>query len=64
MIGCPALLEDLSVSAGLLLRPVQPRRSGGLVLPSDVDEFNLHLAGYDPDEEVSVEELEAQGRGS
>ena len=26
VIGCPGLLEDLSVSAGLLLRPVQPAR--------------------------------------
>ena len=61
VIGCPDLLEDLSVSAGCFYVLFNPE-VGGLVLPSDVDEFNLHLAGYAPDEEVSTEELEAKAR--
>jgi 2-polyprenyl-6-methoxyphenol hydroxylase-like FAD-dependent oxidoreductase len=61
VIGAPALLEDLSVSPGCFYVLFNPE-VGGLVLPSDVDEFNLHLAGYDPDDEVSVEELAAKAR--
>ena len=61
VVGSPGLLENLPVSAGcfyVLFNPLV----GGLVLPSDVDEFNLHLAGYEPDDEVSVEELTAKAR--
>ena len=61
VVGCPALLEDLSVSPGCFYVLFNPE-VGGLVLPSDVDEFNLHLAGYDPDEEITVAELESKAR--
>jgi hypothetical protein len=61
VIGSPNLLEDLSVSPGCFYVLFNPR-VGGLVLPSDVDEFNLHLAGYEPDDEVSVEELAEAAR--
>ena len=61
VVGCPALLEDLSVSAGCFYVLFNPE-VGGLVLPSDVDEFNLHLAGYDPDEEITAEELASKAR--
>jgi 2-polyprenyl-6-methoxyphenol hydroxylase-like FAD-dependent oxidoreductase len=61
VIGCRALLEDLAVSAGCFYVVFNPQ-VGGLVLPSDVDEFNLHLAGYDPDQEISVEELATKAR--
>ena len=61
VIGCPGLLEDLSVSAGCFYVLFNPQ-VGGLVLPSDVDEFNLHLAGYEPDAQVTVEELAAKAR--
>ncbi len=61
VVGCPALLEDLAVSAGCFYVLFNPQ-VGGLVLPSDVDEFNLHLAGYAPDEEISVDELAAKAR--
>ena len=61
VIGCPGLLEDLPVSAGCFYVLFNPQ-VGGLVLPSDVDEFNLHLAGYEPDAQVTVEELAAKAR--
>ena len=61
VIGCPGLLEDLAVSAGCFYVLFNPQ-VGGLVLPSDVDEFNLHLAGYEPDAEVTVEELAVKAR--
>ena len=61
VIGCPGLLEDLSVSPGCFYVLFNPQ-VGGLVLPSDVDEFNLHLAGYEPDAQVSVEELAEKAR--
>ncbi len=61
VIGCPGLLEDIAVSPGCFYVLFNPQ-VGGLVLPSDVDEFNLHLAGYEPDAEVSVEELAAKAR--
>jgi 2-polyprenyl-6-methoxyphenol hydroxylase-like FAD-dependent oxidoreductase len=61
VIGAPGLLEDLSVSAGCFYVLFNPE-VGGLVLPSDVDEFNLHLAGYEPDDEVSPQELAAKAR--
>jgi 2-polyprenyl-6-methoxyphenol hydroxylase-like FAD-dependent oxidoreductase len=61
VIGAPRLLEDLSVSPGCFYVLFNPE-VGGLVLPSDVDEFNLHLAGYAPDDEVGVDELVAKAR--
>lgn len=61
VIGCPGLLEGLSVSPGCFYVLFNPQ-VGGLVLPSDVDEFNLHLAGYEPDAQVGVEELAAKAR--
>ncbi len=61
VISCPGLLEDLAVSAGCFYVLFNPQ-VGGLVLPSDVDEFNLHLAGYEPDAQVTVEELAAKAR--
>jgi len=61
VIGAPGLLENLAVSAGCFYVLFNPQ-VGGLVLPSDVDEFNLHLAGYEPDAEVPVEELAAKAR--
>ena len=61
VVGCPALLEDLSVSPGCFYVLFNPQ-VGGLVLPSDVDEFNLHLAGFEPDQEIGVEELAAKAR--
>ena len=61
VIGAPRLLEGLSVSPGCFYVLFNPQ-VGGLVLPSDVDEFNLHLAGYEPDEEVSIAELAAKAR--
>jgi 2-polyprenyl-6-methoxyphenol hydroxylase-like FAD-dependent oxidoreductase len=61
VIGAPRLLEDLTVSPGCFYVLFNPE-VGGLVLPSDVDEFNLHLAGYEPDDEVGVAELGAKAR--
>jgi 2-polyprenyl-6-methoxyphenol hydroxylase-like FAD-dependent oxidoreductase len=61
VIGAPRLLEGLSVSPGCFYILFNPE-VGGLVLPSDVDEFNLHLAGYGPDDEVAVAELAAKAR--
>ena len=61
VVGSPGLLENLSVSAGCFYVLFNPQ-VGGLVLPSDVDEFNLHLAGYDPEAQISTEELAAKAR--
>ena len=61
VIGSPALLDDLSVSPGCFY-VLFNAQVGGLVLPSDIDEFNLHLAGYEPEQEISAEELATKAR--
>ncbi len=52
VVRTPGLLEDLPISAGAFYI-VFNEKAGGLVLPSDTDEFNLHLTGFGIDEDTS-----------
>lgn len=57
VVGAPRLLTDVTVSPGCFYILFNPE-VGGLVLPSEVDEFNFHLAGFDADEDTSGVDLE------
>lgn len=56
VVGCPGLLTEPTSRAAfyIVFNPVV----GGLVLPSEEDEFNFHLAGFDPDDDVTGLDLE------
>jgi hypothetical protein len=57
VVGVPDLLANVSVSPGCFYILFNPD-VGGLVLPSEVDEFNFHLAGFAADEDTSGVDLE------
>jgi 2-polyprenyl-6-methoxyphenol hydroxylase-like FAD-dependent oxidoreductase len=61
VVRTPALLEELPISPGAFYI-VFNERAGGLVLPSDLDEFNLHLTGFGVDEDTSGLDLLAIAR--
>ncbi len=52
VVRTPGLLEGLPISPGAFYI-VFNEQAGGLVLPSDLDEFNLHLTGFGVDEDTS-----------
>jgi 2-polyprenyl-6-methoxyphenol hydroxylase-like FAD-dependent oxidoreductase len=61
VVGCDGLLDDLPVSSAAFYI-VFNKDAGGLVLPSGPGEFNFHLAGFEPDEDVSGLDLPALAR--
>jgi 2-polyprenyl-6-methoxyphenol hydroxylase-like FAD-dependent oxidoreductase len=58
----PDLLRDLPISPGCFYI-VFNRAVGGLVMPYSEDTFNFHLAGFEPDEDVSHIDLVAKAQG-
>ena len=61
VVGCPGLLSDVPIATAAFYIVFNPA-AGGLVLPSNVDEFNFHLAGFEPDEDVSGVDFEGLAR--
>ena len=61
VVGCEGLLDEMPVSSAAFYI-VFNKEAGGLVLPSGPGEFNFHLAGFEPDEDVSGLDLPALAR--
>jgi 2-polyprenyl-6-methoxyphenol hydroxylase-like FAD-dependent oxidoreductase len=61
VVGCPDLLSGLAISPGAFYI-VFSAAVGGLLVPSDVDEFNVHIAGFGAEEDTSALDLESIAR--
>jgi 2-polyprenyl-6-methoxyphenol hydroxylase-like FAD-dependent oxidoreductase len=61
VVRSPGLMDGLRNSPGAFFI-VFGAKAGGLLLPSDVDEFNLHLTGFGVDEDTSGVDLASIAR--